>query len=166
MKKRLINFFQRLRIFIFAALLVPLCIGVFILIGIHFHVFEGPTATDYKLLHNQEDKLKEDFENVYLMERASINIHNSEINVILVSETDANYELHITFDENKEFMKSEEICNKSGFVTYSENPKMEKYKPIMLCVCGGVLSGIYASLGLWSIYCAIYSRVTKNKNDI
>lgn len=146
MKKRLSNFFQLLSkdigFFIFAIVLVPLWIGIFIQMLNSVGAFEPPTKEDYKWLYKQEEKLKENFENVYLIEGAFIKIQNSEIKVELVSEADQNYELHMTFDKNKKLIESEEICNKPGYRTNSIAGENEKYGPIIECVSLGMMIGL------------------------
>ena len=150
MKKRLSNFFQLLSkdigFFIFAIVLVPLWIGIFIQMKNSSGAFEPPTKEDYKWLYKQEEKLKENFENVYLIDGASIKIQNSEIKVELVSEADQNYELHMTFDENKKFIKSKEICNKAGYRTYNIAGENEKNGPIIACVLFGMMIGLLFSV--------------------
>lgn len=162
MKKRLSNFFQLLSkdigVFIFAIVLVPLGIGIFIQINDSSGAFESPTKEDYNCLYKQEEKLKEDFENVYLIEGASIKIQNSEIEVYLVSEVDQNYELHITFDENKKFIESKEICSKPGYRTYS---MVGKNETIIECVLFGTAVGLMFSLVLQMIYERIYVKIVK-----
>lgn len=165
MRKRLSNFFQLLSedmgLLIFAIILCPLWIGIFVQLKSYVGAFEPPSEADYKYLHEQEDTFKDNYENVYLIEGASIKVLNSGIKVILVSETDRDYELHVTFDKNKEFIKSEEICYKEGFRKNTGNDKLEKNIPSFECILYGLFVGVLFALLLHAVYIQIYHKVLK-----
>lgn len=165
MKKRLSNFFRSLGydtgLVIFGVLFSILWIGVFNKIGVKvFNAFEAPTAEDYKWLHEQEEVLQEDFEKVYEMEGAQIEVQNSEIIVTLVSEQNSDYELRITFNQNKQKVKAEEICNKEGYRnTTLIYPKMEKYIPKAECALLGIMLGVASAVAMTFIYRFFYQMI-------
>lgn len=165
MKKRLSNFFLFLSkdssLKIWMVILVAIWIFIFFQYAKSLGAFIPPTEKDYQWLHEQEEKVKEDMEYAYLIERASIEVQDNEIYVTLISKTDTNYELHMTFDKNRKFVKSEEICNKLGFRTYSIHPKMEKYEPIIGCIIFGFMVGGLGAVVLQMLYSAIYNTAMK-----
>lgn len=169
MKRRLSNFFQLLSkdigILIFAIVFVPLCIGIFFRIFSIAGVFKIPTQEDYAWLYEQEESLKEDFENVYLIEGASIKIiQNSNIKVNLISETNRLYELQIIFDESKEWISTEEICNNQNIFKNNITGDYEiNTKSIILVILIGICIGGLLSISLQTIYAFIYNKNKKIK---
>lgn len=162
MKKRLSSFFQLLSedrgVCIFAIILVPLCTFIFLQFGNLLGNFDPPTDEDYKRLHEQEEIVKEDFENLYSIKGASVETEDDEIKVILISDTSRNYELHMIFNKNKDFIKSIEVCSKIGFNGYSP---FEVYTCYTICffwyICRIIIFYMYSS--------DICSNLQKNNSE-
>jgi len=166
MKKRLSNFFRALGydvgMIIFWILSSIFWIWLFSKVGVVLHKFDGPTVEDYKWLHEQEEVLQKDFDKVYEMKGAKIEVQNPEIIVTLVSNESSDYELRITFDQNKQKVKAEEICNKEGYRnTPLIYPKMEKYVPKAECALLGIMVGGVTAGIITYIYRFFYQMIVK-----
>lgn len=170
MKKRLSNFFRALGydvgIGIFWVLSSIFWIGVFYKGGVKLGAFDAPTVKDYQWLHEQEEILQEDFEKVYEMPGAKIEVQNSEIIVTLVSKQSSDYELSITFNQNKQKLKAEEICHKEGYRSTVLFPKMDKYFPKAECALLGLMLGAASAIAITFIYRFFYQMIAKCYHSI
>jgi len=135
-------------------------IGLFFKIGVSLNAFKAPSESDYQWLHEQEEILEQDFEKVYSIEGAQIKVQDSQIVVTLTSIESSDYELEVTFNQNKEKLKSKEICQKEGYRnTVVIFPKMEKYYPGIVYILLGILMGSFSALILESIYRNLYKKI-------
>lgn len=162
MKRRLNNFFQLLSkgigILILAIVFIP--VGIFFSLG-SARCLEIPTHADYAKLYEQEEMLKEDFKNIYLIEGAFLEIiQNSNIKVTLISETNSDCKLQIIFDENKEWISTEEICVN---LNISKNSITGDYEittqSMILIIISGVSTGVVLSIGIQTLYAFICNKL-------
>lgn len=168
MKKRLSNFLYHLStdsgigtlLIIFSILWVVLIFQM----KVKSNAFEPLTEADYKWLHEQEEMLENDFEEVYSIEGAQLKVQDSKIVVTLTSRESKYYELEMTFNQNKEKLKVEEICHKNGYQknTASMSPIIDKYWPKIECILGGILLGAVSAIMIGYLYRFLY-RIIKRK---
>lgn len=165
MKRRLSNFFRELGyevgLWIFWVLSSIFWIWLFYTRGVALNDFKAPTAEDYRWLHQQEAVLQEDFEKVYEIEGAKIEVENPNIIVRLVSKENSDYELKITFNQNKQKVKAEEICHKEGYRDVVIFPKMEKYVPKAEYALLGIMVGAVTATLITFVYRFFYQMIAK-----
>lgn len=146
MKNKLINFFRKpLNVYCLIGGIVGAICSV-----VCFHrlgAFKAPTEEDFRTMHEKEEKILEDFENIYGLEKIEISINEEHIIVDIYAEETTNYLVRTTFSKEKDLISSQEISYKKGFTSY---PEKNLFDLIFLWVfvlgigilMGGILIGV------------------------
>ena len=163
MKNKLINFFREPWNL---CCLIGCIIGVIYSVGC-FHetgAFKAPTEEDFRTMHEKEEKILEDFENIYSLEKIKISINDEHIIVDIYAEETTNYLVRSTFSKEKDLISSQEISNKRGFRYYPENNLFD-----LICVwvialgVGMLMGGVLIGVLLQGIYSIVKYAVKKLK---
>ena len=152
MKNKLINFFRKpFNVYCLIGCIIGTICSVVCFYKLE--AFKAPTEEDFRTMHEKEEKILEDFENIYSLEKIEISINEEYIIVDIYSEETTNYLVRTTFSKEKDLISSQEISNKKGFTSY---PEKDLFDLIVLWVfvlgIGMLMGGIVIGVFLNEIY--------------
>ena len=157
MKKKLSNYFRKP---FNVCSLIGVAIGIILsyFFADYIGLLTPPSAEDYADLYVQKDQIIDNIDTIFDFNNASILSTDDKIIIELVSTTNSDYSLRLTFSKDKQLIACEERSDKPGFETYTEYRILDSIGLHSAIIFLGILVGLSFACILHLIYKKLHSK--------